>query len=662
MREERLVRLRLMLVALSISLWALGIGVRLFQLQVLERGFFEKQAARQSERTINIDPRRGPILDRHGHQLAVSVDAQSVYAVPQDVDDPKATAQALARALGLDAAGRRELQAQLSRNRAFVWIKRKLDPGTARAVRDLELPGVGFITESKRYYPQRELGAHVLGWVGLDNAGMSGIEYAFDGEMRGRAAKVVVRTDARRAPIEHIEKPSTEGHTVVLTIDEAIQHVAEVELEAAVARSGAQAGMLLVMEPRSGEILALANRPTFNPNRFGAYSTSRWRNRAVVDSFEPGSIFKIVTAAAALQEKVVSPDEVLDCGGGSIEIAGVRINDHGVFDALRFREVISKSSDVGVIRVAQRLGRENFNRYVRGFGFGAPTGIELPGEASGLLRPTGKWSALSLPSMSFGQEIGVTAVQFTAAVAAVANGGYLMRPTIVKRIEDRDGRVVKETKPLVVRRVLEPETVDTLTELLRGVVRDGTGKQAALTGFTVAGKTGTAQKVDASGRYSMVEHVASFAGFVPAARPALVILASLDEPKGEFNQGGDVAAPLFARVAERALRQLAVPPEDPSRVLRPLPLATQALVSRAAYSAPAPTAPEAEPVDEPGRMPDLRGQPAREAAIAAARRGLTVELRGSGRVVAQTPDPGAEIEPGLTCVLTLSRDGGDPRS
>jgi cell division protein FtsI (penicillin-binding protein 3) len=662
MREERLVRLRLMLVALSVSLWALGIGVRLFQLQVLERAFFEKQAARQSERTINIDPRRGPILDRHGHQLAVSVDAQSVYAVPQDVDDPKATAQALARALGLDAAGRRELQAQLSRNRAFVWIKRKLDPGTAGAVRDLELPGVGFITESKRYYPQRELGAHVLGWVGLDNAGMSGIEYAFDAQMRGRAAKVVVRTDARRAPIEHIEKPSTEGHTVVLTIDEAIQHVAEVELEAAVARTGAQAGTLIVMEPRSGEILALANRPTFNPNRFGAYSSSRWRNRAVVDSFEPGSIFKIVTAAAALQEKVVSPDEVLDCGGGWIEIGGVRINDHGVFNDLRFREVISRSSDVGVIRVAQRLGRENFNRYVREFGFGAPTGIELPGEASGLLRPTARWSALSLPSMSFGQEIGVTAVQFTAAAAAVANGGYLMRPTIVKRIEDRDGRVVKETKPLVVRRVLEPETVDALTDLLRGVVRDGTGKQAALTGFTVAGKTGTGQKVDASGRYSMIDHVASFVGFVPAARPALVILASLDEPKGEQNQGGDVAAPLFARVADRALRQLAVPPEDPSRVLRPLPLATEALLSRAAYRAPAPAAPEAEPVDEPGRMPDLRGQPAREAAIAAARRGLTVELRGSGRVVAQTPDPGAEIEAGLTCVLTLSRDGGDPRS
>ncbi|MGE0453041.1 MAG: penicillin-binding transpeptidase domain-containing protein [Vicinamibacteria bacterium] len=661
MREERLVRLRLMLVSLSVSLWALGIGVRLFQLQVLERGFFEKQAARQSERTINIDPRRGPILDRNGHQLAVSVDAQSVYAVPQDVDDPKATAQALARALGLDGAGRRELQAQLSRNRAFVWIKRKLDPGTAGAVRDLELPGVGFITESKRYYPQRELGAHVLGWVGLDNAGMSGIEYAFDAQMRGRAAKVVVRTDARRAPIEHIEKPSTEGHTLVLTLDEAIQHIAEVELEAAVAQTGAQAGVLIVMEPRSGEILALANRPTFNPNRFGATSSARWRNRAVADSFEPGSIFKIVTAAAALQEKVVSPDEVLDCGGGGIEIAGVRINDHGVFNDLRFREVISRSSDVGVIRVAQRLGRENFNRYVRGFGFGAPTGIELPGEASGLLRPTAKWSALSLPSMSFGQEIGVTALQFTAATAAVANGGYLMRPTIVKRIEDRDGRVVKETKPLVVRRVLEPETVDTLTELLRGVVRDGTGKKAALTGFTVAGKTGTAQKIDASGRYSMVEHVASFAGFVPAARPALVILAALDEPKGEHNEGGDVAAPLFARVAERALRQLAVPPEDPSRVLRPLPFSTQALLSRAAYSPPVP-APEAEPVDEPGRMPDLRGQPAREAAIAAARRGLTVELRGSGRVVAQTPDPGVEIEAGLTCVLTLSRDGGEPRS
>ena len=651
--EERLLRLRLMLVALSISLWAVGIGVRLFQLQVLSRPSFEKQAARQSERTINIDPRRGAILDRQGQPFAVSVDAESVYAVPQDIDDPRGVSLRLGRALGADAAGRKEILVQLQKNRAFVWIKRKVDPGTARAVRELGLPGIGFVTENRRYYPKRELLSQVLGYVGLDNAGMSGIEYGFDSEMRGRAAKVVVRTDARRSPLELIEKPSTEGHSVVLAIDEAIQYAAEIELERAVAETGSIAGTVVVMEPKTGEILALANRPTFNPNKFGAYSSARWKNRAVADAFEPGSIFKIITAAAALQEKVVAPDEIIDCGGGGIDIAGTHISDHHAFFDLRFREVISKSSDIGVVRVAQRVGRENFNRYVRDFGFGQQTGVDLPGETAGILRPTNKWSALSLASMSFGQEIGVTALQVASAVSAVANGGYLMKPIVVREIQDKSGRTVKAWKPVAIRRVLEPETIDVLTDLLKGVVRDGTGRRAAIPGFTVAGKTGTAQKVDPSGRYSMVDHVASFVGYVPASRPAIVVLASLDTPRGPKNEGGDVAAPLFARVAERALRQLAVPPDDASRVLRVVaPPPELSALKPAAY------VPEAVVLsaDEPGRMPDLRGKSAREAALAAARRGLIVELKGTGSVIAQSPSPGAEIEAGVACVLTLGRE------
>jgi cell division protein FtsI (penicillin-binding protein 3) len=657
-QEERLLRLRLMLVALTLSLWSVGICVRLFQLQVLGRKAFERQAARQGERTINLDARRGPILDREGRPLAVSVDAESVYAVPQEIDNPKDVAASLARALGVDGAGKKELLAQLQKSRAFVWIKRKVDPGTARAVRELGLPGIGFLTESRRYYPKRELASHLLGYVGVDNTGMSGIEYAFDSEMRGRADKVVVRTDARRSPLEHIEKPSTEGRTVVLTIDEAIQHAAEVELEKSVIETGSIAGTVVVMEPSTGEILALANRPTFNPNRFGAYSSARWKNRAVVDSFEPGSVFKVFTAAAALQEKVVDADEMIDCGNGFIEIAGTRINDHAVFQSLRFREVISRSSDIGVIRVAQRVGKENFNRYVREFGFGQPTGVELPGEASGILRPTSKWSALSLASMSFGQEIGVTALQVTAAVGAIANGGYVMKPVIVRQLENKDGRAVKTFKPLALRRVLEPETTFVLNELLKGVVKDGTGKHAVVPGYTVAGKTGTAQKVDATGHYSMIDHVASFVGYVPASRPALVILASLDTPRGEKNEGGDVAAPLFARVADRALRRLAVPPDDPGRVLRVVPVPEPRLRA-AAFQPAAPAPPVPAPVPgEPLMMPDLRGLSAREAAIEAARRGLIVELKGSGSVVEQSPEPGVEIDAGLTCVLTLAREKG----
>ncbi len=654
--RERMTRLRLMLLALSISLWALVIGIRLVHLQVLGREFFEQQGTRQSERTLNLYPRRGPILDRAGRPLAVSVDAESLYAVPQDVADPHATAAALSRALGLDGEGRREVLAKLQRKSAFVWIDRKLDPLTARRVRELQLEGIGFLAEHRRYYPQRELAAHVLGYVGLDNTGMGGIEYGLESHIRGRAAKVVVHTDARRRPVAQTERPSTDGATVVLALDEAIQHVAERELERSMAETQAASGMVIVVEPFSGEVLAMAGRPTFNPNRYNAYPSSRWRNRAVSDVFEPGSIFKIVTAAAGIQENVVAPGEVLDCGNGRIEISGTVINDHAVFDRLTFAQAVAKSSDIGMIRVGAASGAGELLRYVRDFGFGAPTGVDLPGESGGLLRPTPRWSALSLPSMSFGQEIGVTGLQITMAAAAIANGGYLMKPIVVKRVEDADGHVVLEPKPLVVRRVLQPDTVDTLTDILRTVVREGTGRAAAVAGYAVAGKTGTAQKVDASGRYSMVDHVASFVGFAPASRPALVILASLDSPRGPRNQGGDVAAPLFARVAESALRILAVPPDDPGRVLRAVTTAPETVVP-AAYRPQGPLRPAVVPPDdEPGLMPDLRGRSAREAAIAAARRGLVVELRGSGHVVVQSPEPGAEIEPGNTCVLTLGRE------
>jgi cell division protein FtsI (penicillin-binding protein 3) len=533
-----------------------------------------------------------------------------------------------------------------------------VDAATAQAVRDLQLEGVGFVTENRRYYPQKELASQVIGYVGLDNTGMSGIEYALEDEIKGRAAKMVIRTDARRRPLGHIDKPSTDGHTVVLTLDESIQHVAEREVERAVAETGSVAGLAVVMNPYTGEILALANRPTFNPNRFGSYPSARWRNRAVSDSYEPGSIFKIFTAAAALQERVVDPDEVIDCGNGFVEIAGVRINDHDVFDHLRFREVMAKSSDVGVVRVAQRLGRENFNGYMRRFGFGAPTGVDLPGETAGLLRPTQKWSALSLASLSFGQEIGVTALQLASAVSAVANGGQLMRPTIVRHVEDADGRVTRTTTPVSVRRVLEAPTVEVMTAILEGVVEGGTGKLAAIPGYRVAGKTGTAQKVDASGKYSMIDHVASFVGYVPASRPALVILVSLDTPRGPRNQGGDVAAPLFARIAEPALRRLAIPPDDPTRVLRASTAATVKAIP-AAY-VPGRPAPGVEN-DDDARMPDLRGRSAREAAIAAARRGLIVELTGSGQVVAQHPPPGTEVEPGMSCRLELARNGEAPQ-
>ena len=653
--SERLIRLRLMLVALSISLWALGLTSRLVHLQVFGHAAFQSLADRQSERTIKLDARRGPILDRNGHHLAVSVDAESVYAVPSEIRDPRGAAAALARSLGLGARDRQQLELRLQRDKAFVWVKRKLAPGATQAVRDLRIEGIGFLTEDRRYYPKRELASQVLGFVGAEDKGetqgLTGIEYSFDEQIRGHGAKVVIRTDARRRPVDYAEKPSTEGGTVVLTLDETIQYIAESELQRAMSETGAAAGVIVAMEPNTGEVLAMANRPTFNPNRFTAYSSSHWKNRAVVDAFEPGSIFKLVTAAAALQEGVVDPDEVIDCGGGFVQVAGTRINDHKAFDRLSFREVIARSSDVGVIRVAQRLGRENLSRYAQAFGFGTRTGVALPGESTGILRSTSEWSAVSLASISFGQEIAVTALQMTAATAAVANGGYLMKPLIVQRVIGADGRLVQEWKPYAVRRILEPDTVDTLTALLKQVVREGTGQRAAVPGYVVAGKTGTAQKVDPTGSYSLVDHVASFVGFVPASRPALAILVSLDTPRGTFNQGGDVAAPVFARVAEQALRHLAVPPDDASRVLRMVAYRTGHPLP-AAYR---PSRPIPWDSGDPALMPDLMGRTAREAAVAAARRGLLVELAGSGWVVQQLPAPGTELEAGMTCRLTLGR-------
>ena len=619
--------------------------------------FFEQQGTRQSERTINLDPRRGPILDREGRPLAVSVDAESLYAVPQDVADPRATAAALARALSLDAAEQARGAGQ-----APEEPRLRLDPAQAgpphRAARArAALEGVGFLAEHRRYYPQRELGAHVLGYVGLDNTGMYGIEYAFEKDIRGRAAKVVVHTDARRRPVAQTERPSTDGATVVLALDEAIQHVAERELERSMAETQAGSGWVIVVEPFSGEVLAMAGRPTFNPNRYNAYPSSRWRNRAVSDVFEPGSIFKIVTAAAGIQENVVAPGEVLDCGHGQIEISGTVINDHAVFDRLTFTQAVAKSSDIGMIRVAQRLGRDNFARYVRDFGFGAATGVDLPGESVGLFRPTARWSALSLPSLSFGQEIGVTGLQITMAAAAIANGGYLMKPILVKRVEDAEGRLVRETKPLVVRRVLTPETVDTLTEILRTVVSEGTGRKAAVPGYVVAGKTGTAQKVDASGRYSMVDHVASFVGFAPGLAPRARDPRLARQPA----RGARTRAATWRRPSSRAWRR-APCASSPSRpTTRAASCARWRPRRRRSCPPPiGPRAPRARPVvppaEEPGLMPDLRGRSAREAAIAAARRGLVVELRGSGHVVDQSPGPGTEIEPGNTCVLTLGRE------
>lgn len=651
--------LRLYFVAMCGTVWALAIVAQLFHLQILRHTFYVKEAQHQSDRTITVRARRGTIMDRNERPFAISVDAPSIYADPSVIRDPREATRALSRALGYSAAEQKELLSLLRQDRSFVWIKRQVDPAVARAVRDLRLEGVGFETESRRYYPKRELLSPVLGYVGLDSQGMAGLEYALDEDLKGREARVTVRLDARRRPMGEVDKPPTEGRKVTLTIDERIQHVTETALLDAIRDTGSVSGVAVVLDPRTGEVLAMSSLPSFNPNRFAAFPEKDRVNRAIADSYEPGSIFKIVTAATALKEGVVSPLEMIDCGNGFIEIAGTRINDHAVFSSLTFQNVIAKSSDIGVIRVAQRLGTEKFYTSMKAFGFGAKTGIGLPGETSGLLRNPKSWSALSLASMSFGQEIGVTAIQMASAAAVIANGGYWMRPYIVKRVEEPWGELVREYSPVAERKVLEPETADRVMGLLREVVISGTGRKARVEGFEVAGKTGTAQKIDASGRYSMIDHVASFVGFVPASRPALVVLVSLDTPKGDHNEGGDVAAPLFARIANEAVRLLAIPPDDPTRNIRLVTYSPET-VAKTTFAAERAHEAATVPNDDPRIMPDLRGFSLREAALMAARHGLSVEIHGSGVVARQTPLPGTPLEPGMSCSLELSSTARTP--
>jgi cell division protein FtsI (penicillin-binding protein 3) len=650
---ERNHDLRLYFVAMCGTVWALAIVAQLFHLQILRHDLLLKEARHQSDRTITVKARRGTIIDRNGRPLAISVDAPSIYADPSVIREPRDTARALGRALGYSAAEQKELLAQLQQDRSFVWIRRQVDPTVARAVRELRLEGVGFETESRRYYPKRNLLSPVLGYVGLDSQGMAGLEYSLDEDLRGRAARVSLRLDARRRPMGEVEKPPTEGRRVTLTIDERVQHVTETALSAAIRDTGSVSGVAVVLDPRTGEVLALSSLPSFNPNRYAGFPEKDRVNRAIADSYEPGSIFKIVTAAAALQSGVVSPLEVIDCGNGFIEIAGIRINDHAVFPSLTFQDVIAKSSDIGVVRVAQRLGPQKFLAAVKAFGFGARTGLGLPGETAGLLRNAKSWSSLSLASMSFGQEIGVTAIQMASAAAVIANGGYWMKPYIVKRIDEPSGELVREFSPMAERKVIDPETADRVMNLLREVVISGTGHRARVEGFEVAGKTGTAQKIDASGRYSMIDHVASFVGFVPASHPALVVLVSLDTPKGPKNEGGDVAAPLFAKIANEAVRLLAIPPDDPTRNIRLVAYSPESM-ARTTFAADRPRGVVKPVGDDPRIMSDLRGLSLREAALLAARHGLAVDIQGSGVVSGQSPLPGTPIEPGMTCVLNLS--------
>ena len=646
---ERSLRTRVLVLAGILALAFTGVLGRLGWLQVVRRADLAALAERQYSRTVVLQAQRGPIVDRQGAALATSSAAESLFAQPRVLGDPVRVAARLAPLLGIPA---QEIHAQLTSGRQFVWLRRKLPPAIAAEVKALREPGLGFLPDPLRLYPNRELAAHVIGFDGVDG-GLEGIERTFNETLSGTPGKAVVGRDAlgREVVTEVTLQAPAPGQGVMLTIDRTIQYLAEREIDAAWRRTQARAAMAVVMEPRTGDVLAMAIRPTFNPNTFlDVPSKDVWRNRVVTDPFEPGSTFKVILAAAALEEGVVRPDDRIWAENGAITIARTTIHDWKKYGWLTFGEVLQNSSNVGSIKVGLALGRDRYYRYMTAFGFGAPTGVGLAGESRGVLREPERWSLLSLPTMSIGQEVSVTALQMVAAFGAIANGGVLMQPRLVRSIFDAEGRETRRFEPRPVRQVVSPETAHTLTGLMIQVVAAGTGHNAGIAGYEVAGKTGTAQKLDpGTRRYSRNPGVLSFVGFAPADAPRLVMLVMLDEPKNE-KWGSEAAAPIFAAIGGEVLRYLDVPPSD---------AAPLAIVTGATDGAPArvrSSAVEAEPaIAESGVpvMPELRGRTLRQALTTLAPLGVAIHLEGRGRVVEQSPAPGEPVEAETSVRLTL---------
>ncbi|HZE79254.1 MAG TPA: penicillin-binding protein [Candidatus Polarisedimenticolia bacterium] len=550
--------------------WFLVICGRLVWLQVINYGDYTQRAAKQQQRSIEVSPVRGNIYDRRGNELAMTVSVDSVFAVPSEVPDIHSAAQVMARVLKADAS---EIEARMRASHAFAWIARKIDNATSARVRALNLKGIYFQKESKRFYPKGELAAQVLGYVGLDDDGLGGVEREFQSKLTGKPGKMLITMDNKRRWLGRVEKQPDPGENVVLTIDEKIQYIVERELARAIDDTHAEAGTVIVENPHTGEVLALANWPTFNPNVFNKVNPQALKNRSVSDIYEPGSTFKLVTLAAALEEKITNPDEVVDCQMGSIVLNGLRIHDHKAYGGLTVTQILEKSSDVGAIKLALRLGEERFDRYIRAFGFGTQTRIELPGETRGITKPVSRWSKVSIGAISMGQEIGVSPVQLASMVSTIANDGLYVPPRIVAgTTAPRSTPQLIAFYPALGRRVISSLTAAQMKHMMEGVVLRGTGPKAILDGYSSAGKTGTAQKIDASGKYSHRQHIASFGGFAPVNNPAVTVLVVLDSPAGGYphDGGGEAAAPVFARIAQQVLAYMNVPHDvelqDPRRM------------------------------------------------------------------------------------------------
>ena len=713
------VRKRVAVLGVAMLGWAGCMGYRLVDLQINRCDEMRTQARRQQEQVLTLDAHRGLLQDRNNRELAMSIEVDSLYAIPAEIEDPGATARALARVLAGTSGPPFSVTAlteKLTGDKLFVWVRRKVDPSVRTAVEALNLKGVAFARENKRFYPNGSLAAHILGWVGMDNKGMEGLEMALDGRVRGRDGQVFALRDARgRRFLKVTVQEAVPGNDVALTIDETIQHIAERELRFAMEETGAGQGTVIVMEPATGDILALANEPTYNPNRPADSPPEHRKNRSIVDAYEPGSTFKVVTIAAALEKNLVNPMEMFDCQNGSLRVGRATIRDHKPFGLLTVTEVLERSSNVGAMKIGLRLKQDDFYDTIRRFGFGSKTGIELPAEAYGLVREPKDWSGVSQATLSFGQELSVTPLQLITAFSAVANGGMLQAPRILLRETDDAGTIFTKAAARPAKRVIREETARALTQMMLRVVDEGTAKAARMPGYSVAGKTGTAQKIGPEGTYAAGRFIASFAGFVPSTRPALAILIMLDEPRGSLYHGGDIAAPVFRRIALPALRYLGVPPEDgrflvegdeptlvadahARRWTEPIPLdekelkAEQAKREREELKArqlkerqlkergrrgdeeerevEVPVVPARRPLPAPSEviagdsvtLADLRGHSLRRVVAYLGSVGLRARLvaaddapGGDGLIVAQMPEPGVLVGKGMEVTLTAGR-------
>jgi cell division protein FtsI (penicillin-binding protein 3) len=554
-------RSRLRVVSLVGLLWVALIGLRLYQLQVVNHLRYVHRAHQQQQRVVKLDPPRGTIYDAAGRELAVSVEVDSAYAVPQEIGDRAAAARAIAAACPAVDAGR--LERLLAEEREFVWVARKLDPPAAAALRRLQLPGIHFVPESKRYYPMRDLASQVLGYVGTDNHGLAGLELMYDAVITGKPGLRTVLRDARRGTAVSPDLFFTEprpGGDLRLTLDAAVQHMVERELQRVVEQRRARRGSAVFLDPATGAVLAMASYPNFDPNEFERYPASSWRNRTIMDAYEPGSTFKVFTAAAALESGLVHASDPFDCGMGSIVLSGITIHDHKRYGILSFEDVIARSSNVGVIRAALIIGGERLYRTIVAFGFGRQSGIDLPGESAGILHPLARWGPLTKAYVAFGQGVSVTPLQLAAAVAAVANGGSRLQPYVVDAVRRGEAVERRHERPATVDRPISLATAEELKRLLERVVTVGTGKSAAVAGYRVAGKTGTAQ-IPLAGGYARHAYLPSFVGFAPADRPSLVGVVAVDAPQGMEYYGAQVAAPVFGTLVREVLLYLGVPPQ-----------------------------------------------------------------------------------------------------